>query len=108
MSDNTSAAAGVGVAQPFAPFSVLGETVTSRAIADAVDTLANEPTHFRAIALGRYLLPECGGHQRQEATNRLMQRWRKMGLAEYSSKGWTLTKGSWSSLQVQAFEVRRS
>jgi hypothetical protein len=91
-----------------ASFNVMGETVTTRAIADAIDALANLPLYFRAIELGRSLLPDCGGHQRQEATNRLMQRWRKLGLAAYSSRGWTLTKGSWGALHAQGIEARRA
>lgn len=103
-----SPAVAASIPSAFAPFTVLGETVSVRAIAAAADALANEPTLFRAVVLGRYLLPDCGRGQRQEATNRLMQRWRRMGLAAYSSRGWTLAKDAWGTLQAQAIEARRA
>jgi len=72
--------------------------------------LANLPAQFKAIELASALVP-LGGDMwaGQEATNRLMQRWRKMGLTVFERPGlWRLTRGSWQKLQAQAIEARRA
>ena len=91
------------------PFTVLGNTVDSIQIANAIDLLANAPPSFTSGEVLRALLPdEKDFHTRYEAANRLFQRWRKMGLATFSKKNWTLTPGSWEIMQMAAHKARRS
>lgn len=88
------------------PFKVAGVQVTSRHIADAIDRIANLPSAFQASDLTTSLMPESSYHAGQEATNRLMQRWRKLGLVEFGKGRWKLTSGAWSKLQNAAADVR--
>jgi hypothetical protein len=84
------------------PFNVFGSAVTGRHIASAIYALATMPLQFSALPLARHLVPNGSGHEGQEATNRLMQRWRKLGLCEFRNGRWTLKKGAWEKLQLAA------
>lgn len=88
------------------PFTVYGMEVTDRQIADAIDLLANLPWNFEGWQLGRALLPDATGHERQEATNRLLQRWRKLGLVTFKTGRWTLARAAWPAMQTAARDVR--
>lgn len=90
------------------PFSVHGDLISSRAIADAIDALANTPARFAASTICHRLLPFAEYHQQQEAANRLMQRWRKAGLVEFAGGRWHLTRGSWDMLKCAALNARQS
>lgn len=89
------------------PFSVSGDKVPATAIANAIDRLANLPNQFMASDLS-LAFPMVEWRMRQEATNRLMQRWRKLGLAEFSRGRWKLTKGAWDVMQMAAVNARRA
>lgn len=89
------------------PFSVYGIDITSRHIANAIDRLANLPSGFAASVLGLALVPTASGYERQEATNRLLQRWRKLDLAEFERGKWRLRKGAWDKLQAAAIDARK-
>lgn len=90
-----------------APFTAKGQTVTSHQIANAIDLIANLPSSFSSGGVIPALLPEEDDlHIRYEASNRLFQRWRKLGLATYARRKWTLTRGSWSLMQLAASHAR--
>ena len=91
-----------------APFTVLGKTVDSRQIANAIDLIANLPAAFSSGGVITALLPaEPDVGVRFEASNRLFQRWRKLGLATSKRKLWTLTPGAWNLMQQAAHEARK-
>ena len=91
-----------------APFTVAGFEITGGMIADAIDLLANQPRRFRTSALkpAFFKQGEPFPYARDEAVNRLMQRWRKMGLASFDRGYWTLSRDAWDKMQAQAIEVR--
>lgn len=84
------------------PFRVAGNEVTGDQIARAIDLLANADPAFEASILTRAILPLESYHASQEAVNRLMQRWRKLGLATFKSGRWKLTAGAWDKMQTAA------
>ena len=85
------------------PFTTLGRTVSSEDIWNTLITgIGNVDTWFTANELCHRIFPqdaEVSLHDRHEAMNRLMQRLRKAGLAEYRKKKWTVNKASWQRLQ---------
>jgi hypothetical protein len=86
------------------PFAVYGQVVTSAQIAEAINMLANVPKAFVAMDLVPAVLPDASFHDRQEALNRLFQRWRKLGLVNFRRGRWSLTDEtrSWNDLQDAA------
>jgi hypothetical protein len=96
-----------GIPSAVRGFRVGGHFVSTARVADAVMRLANRPAQFKAIELASALVP-LDMWAGQEATNRLMQRWRKMGLTVFERGLWRLTRGSWQKLQAQAIEARRA
>ena len=96
------------IAAIVAPYTALGRTITSRQIADAIDLIGNLPPSFSSGGVISALIPEEDDiHVRSEASNRLFQRWRKLGLATYARSNWTLTPGSWSLMQLAAYHARK-
>lgn len=89
------------------PFSVYGQAITARQIANVIDDLANAPPQFRAHDLVRGILPGAAYIDKQEALNRLCQRWRKLGLLHFDKGRWSLAKGAWDTLQLAAAEARQ-
>lgn len=83
-----------------APMTVEGTTVTTQTLRKVVDKMANVPAKFEAMDLIS-AIPQKGNdiHFQQEVMNRLMQRWRRMGLVEYKQKRWRLLPGAWDTLQ---------
>lgn len=95
------------IAAIVAPFNALGRPVTSRQIANAIDLIANLENSFSSGGVIPALLPdEEDIHVRFEASNRLFQRWRKLGLVTFSKKRWTLTRGAWNLMQLAASHAR--
>lgn len=88
------------------PFSVFGSDVTARQIADAIDLLADARTEFIGMDLCPALLPGSTFHAKQEASNRLLQRWRKLGLIRFKRGRWSLATGAWDDLQLAASRAR--
>lgn len=83
------------------PMNVLGYGVSRADLVAVVDGLANVPDRFIAMdILGP--LPQHGGHWKQEVANRLLQRWRKLGLASCATGRWRLSPGAWDKLQSAA------
>ncbi len=83
------------------PFTIWGDEVTPAMIRDAINLIANFPSGFRSGSLCRAIYPDGAvrTHQREEAVNRLMQRWRKLGLVTFAKGRWWLEKGAWDKLQ---------
>lgn len=92
------------------PFAVKGRVVTGRMIANAIDMLANFPAEFIAMDLVPAIFPDSDASfwDKQEALNRLFQRWRKLGLATFGKGRWRLAKGAWGTMQAIAMETRRA
>jgi hypothetical protein len=88
------------------PFSVGGVGVSAAQIAAAIDRLRDLPPWFKASALASVLTPDESYVWKQEVLNRLFQRWRKLGLAEYQSGKWRLKSGAWLTLQQAALRAR--
>lgn len=87
------------------PYAVAGVTVSSQCIADVIDGLANVPARWIGMdALGP--LPDESFHWKQEAMNRLCQRWRKLGLITFKGGRWSMTKGAWDTFQAAALRAR--
>lgn len=84
----------------FAPMVVEGTSVTTQDLRKVHDKIANLPHKFIGMDLVS-VLPERGHsiHFQQEISNRLLQRWRKMGLVVFKNKQWSLTKGAWDKIQ---------
>lgn len=87
-------------------FTSCGQRVSARQIADAIDLLANAPTAFEASDLAPAILPHATYHGTQEALNRLMQRWRKLGLVSFKTGRWRLEAGAWDTMQTAATLAR--
>lgn len=90
------------------PFWVGDRVVSARQIADAIDEMANTPEKFMASDLAGAVLPSATYWAKQEALNRLFQRWRKLGLITFERGRWALTRGAWDQFQIAAIEARRS
>lgn len=92
------------------PFKVGGHCVTSRMIADAIDLLANLPDGIHSRQLFSAIFPagEPFRYARDEALNRLFQRWRKLDLIAFQRGRWWLKRGAWEKMQAQAIEARRA
>lgn len=91
-----------------APFNAKGRCVTTAQIVAAVEIVVAIPDAFNSGVVLSALLPdEDDLYVRSEASNRLFQRWRKMGLATYSKRLWTLTPGSGETMRLAAFEARK-
>lgn len=88
------------------PFCVMGQPVTSRQIADAIDLLAHTPSAFIAMDLVPAVLPGASFHNKQEALNRLFQRWRKLDLVTFNRGRWRLNRGAWDKMQSAAMRAR--
>lgn len=86
-------------------YTVNGQVIRPTYIANAIEALGNAPASFSAGVLAKHLLPYGEGWDQDEACNRIMQRWRKLGLCEFKSKGWRLTTGAWEKLQLAAAEA---
>lgn len=84
------------------PFSVAGHTVTSEQIARTIEAMAHGTHSFIGQDILGELLPGQSYHMKQEAANRLLQRWRKMVLCRFSKGRWQLTGGAWITLQSAA------
>ena len=83
------------------PMTVLGHEVSRAHLVAVVYGLANIPDRFIAMdILGP--LPDHGCHWKQEVANRLLQRWRKLGLASFKTGRWRLASGGWDALQSAA------
>jgi len=79
----------------FAPMTVEGELID---LSRMVTALANAPVRFRAVDLIRAI---NGSYQfSQEVLNRLMQRWRRLGLCTFNKGRWSLTDGAWDRIQA--------
>jgi len=79
----------------FAPMKVEGQQVD---LSRMVDVLASAPERFKACELVRAIPGDY--HFAQEVLNRLMQRWRKLGLCVFEKGGrWRLTEDAWSRIQ---------
>lgn len=88
------------------PFRVGPWSVDALQIANAIDLLANAPGRFEASHLAPAILPKETYHVTQEALNRLMLRWRKLGLVEFKVGKWQLTRDAWHQMQDAAHAVR--
>ena len=83
------------------PMSVLGYTVTRANLVAVVYHLADTPDRFTSMDLVGPL-PAWSFHWQQEVANRLMQRWRKLGLVSFKTGRWRLAPGAWDALQAAA------
>ena len=86
------------------PFSVAQIPVTSAMICAAIDLIANLPPAFKASFLHPAFFPDGDPfpHASSEASNRLMQRWRGMGLCSFKGGRWRLATGAWALMQSAA------
>lgn len=89
------------------PFNVGISKVTSEQIVRAIDRLANIPMRFPASDLVPAVLPGESYVVKQEALNRLLQRWRKLGLVSFSRGKWQLSNGAWETMQLAARQAGR-
>jgi hypothetical protein len=97
------------MARIVSPFRVGSHVFTEDHIGKVIDRLANVPVAFEGMdIIGA--LPDEGGSiwPRQEAQNRLFQRWRKMGLMKFSKGKWRLEKGAWDTLQAAALRCKEA
>lgn len=89
-------------AQITKPFTVYGVKISHQMICEAIDRMANIPTYFsfrkfQGCILG---LPEgLPNYVQSRAADRLLQKWKKMGILHHKSRGWTLRRGGWERLQ---------
>lgn len=84
------------------PFTSLGREVKSQDIYKTLMGLANVDHHFASSELCKFIFPaemEVSYQDRHEAMNRLMQRLRKMGLAQYKQKKWHVSMKAWDEIQ---------
>ena len=84
-----------------APFKCEARTVTSDMIRKAIDLLANTPDGFKSMDLVSTMFPDSDATfwHKQEALNRLFQRWRKAGLVSFQKGRWSLSRGAWDTMQ---------
>ena len=74
--------------------------VTPEQVIAIINELANVPERFKASDLVS-ALPGDDYPLQQEILNRLMQRWRKLGLCVFDSGGrWRLTTNGWPTMQA--------
>lgn len=90
-----------------APMRVENAIMTTQVLRRVIDRIANAPTRFEATDLIAAIPNVTGGvHFQQEVLNRLMQRWRRMGLVVFEKKRWTLTRGAWDRMQAEWSRTR--
>jgi len=89
------------------PLRVLGVDVTTADLIEVAMSLANAPHAFIAMDLVGSL-PDHGWHWKQEVINRLLQRWRKLGLVAFKTARWTMSNKAWGDLQSAALRAREA
>lgn len=91
-----------------APLTVEGTKVTTQTLQDVVQKMNRLPERFKAMDLIS-AVPSKGNdiHFQQEVLNRVMQRWRRMGLVKFEKKHWTLVPGGRDQLLKALEETGR-
>ncbi len=80
---------------------VNGFEITTEHVQKMIIGMANIPHAFASsdLVVAMRDIP-ISYHDKQEALNRLFQRWRKLNLVSFKKGKWTLTNDSWDRFQI--------